>query len=186
VPVLVVIVGPIASGKSTVARLLGERLRGGERAVAVLDLDDVVETVGGFVGLGAERFSQAQVVFGRLVGAWLEQGVDVVAHGPFIDAAEDAALLHAVPAYVQVRRVLLRATFPLALARVRDDPDRLLSRYPEVLRSTYDRFEALVPAMPPADWTFDSATTDAATIADTLAAALDAPEHPDSIDQEEP
>jgi hypothetical protein len=43
---LVVIIGPIASGKSRVADALGDRFREAGRAVAVFDLDDVVDTIG--------------------------------------------------------------------------------------------------------------------------------------------
>jgi hypothetical protein len=82
VPELVVIVGPIASGKSTVAGALGRRFMAAGRAVAVLDLDDVVDTIGGFGDLTPQRFRQAQVVHGQLVGAWLRQSFDVIAHGP--------------------------------------------------------------------------------------------------------
>jgi hypothetical protein len=77
VPELVVIVGPIASGKSTVAGALGRRFMAAGRAVAVLDLDDVVDTIGGFGDLTPQRFRQAQVVYGQLVGAWLRQSFDV-------------------------------------------------------------------------------------------------------------
>jgi adenylylsulfate kinase-like enzyme len=56
VPTLVVIVGPIASGKSTVADALGERFRASGRQVAVLDLDELVETIGGFVGVSGALF----------------------------------------------------------------------------------------------------------------------------------
>ncbi len=73
-PTLVVIVGPTASGKSTTARALGDRFRAAGRPVAVLDLDELVETIGGFVGLTDERFRQAQKVFGQLVGPWLDRG----------------------------------------------------------------------------------------------------------------
>jgi predicted kinase len=172
VAVLVVIVGPIASGKSTVARGLGERFRAAGRRTAVLDLDDVVETIGGFVGLPGERFRQAQMVFGSLVGAWLEQGFDVIAHGPFFHRDEDRALLHALPDGVRPRRVLLHATFPVALERVRADPERLLSRYPDVLEATYERVVDLLPMMPPSEWTFDTTATDAHTIVDQLAETL--------------
>lgn len=172
VSTLVVIVGPIASGKSTVAGGLGERFRACGRRVAVLDLDDLVETIGGFVGLPGERFRQAQVVFGQLVGAWLDQGFDVIAHGPFFDRDEDQALLHAIPGGVTPRRVLLRTTFAVALERVRADPERLLSRYPDVLKATYDRVDELLPQMPPAEWAFDTTTTDAATIIDELARSI--------------
>jgi hypothetical protein len=172
VPTLVVVVGPIASGKSTVAAALGARFRSCGRPTAVLDLDDVVETIGGFAGLPEARFRQAQMVHGGLVGAWLDRGVDVVAHGPFVDRDEDAALLHAVPAGVAPRRVLLHATFAVALERVRADPARGLSRYPEVLRATYERFDRLAPAMPPAEWAFDTTTTAASAIVERLADAL--------------
>jgi shikimate kinase len=172
VPMLVVIVGPIASGKSTVAGGLGERFRGCVRMTSVLDLDEVVETIGGFVGLPGERFRQAQMVFGTLVGAWLELGFDVIAHGPFFHREEDIALLHAVPDGVRPRRVLLHATFPVALERVRADPERLLSSYPDFLEATYKRVDELLPAMPPSEWTFDTTATDAHAIVDQLADAL--------------
>lgn len=172
VPTLVVIVGPIASGKSTVAGGLGERFRACGRRVAVLDLDELVETIGGFVGLSGERFRQAQVVFGQLVGAWLDQGFDVIAHGPFFDRDEDQALLHAIPGGVRPRRVLLRTTFVVALERVRADPERVLSSYPDVLKATYDRVDELLSQMPPSEWAFDTTATDAATIIDELAGSI--------------
>lgn len=171
-PTLVVIVGPIASGKSTVADALGERFRAAGRPTAVLDLDDLVETIGGFVGLPGERLHQAQIVFGRLVGAWLDHGFDVVAHGPFFHQDEDAALLHAVPDGIEPRRVRLHTTFPVALDRVSADPERLLASFPEFLEATYHRVEELLPTVPPAEWTFDTTDTDASTIVDHLAAAL--------------
>lgn len=169
---LIVIVGPIASGKSTIADGLGSRFREGGRRVAVLDLDEVVETVGGFMGLSEADFRQAQVVFGQLVGAWLEQGVDVIAHGPFFERHEDVALLHAVPDGIVPRRVLLHADYEVALQRVRADPERVLSGYPEVLKATYDRVERLLPTLPPSDWTFDTTRMASHTIVDELARAL--------------
>ena len=171
-PTLVVIVGPIASGKSTIAAALGQRLRAEGRPTAVLDLDDLVATIGGFVGLPADRFLLAQHVFGQLVGAWLAHGVDVIAHGPFLDPEENAALLHAIPAGVAPRRALLHTTLATALERVRNDPDRLLSRHPDLLAATYERFEQLRPAMPPCEWTFDTTTTDVPTIVDALTVGL--------------
>jgi len=172
VPTLVVIVGPIASGKSTIANALGERLRAYGRRVAVLDLDEAVETIGGFVGLPGERFRQAQMVFGQLVAAWLDQDFDVIAHGPFFQRDEDTALLHAVPDGIRPRRVRLHATFPVALERVKADPERLLSSYPEFLKATYDRVDELLPTMPPSEWTFDTTTTDAKAIVDHIVEAL--------------
>ena len=120
---LVVIVGPIASGKSTVASALGTRLRSAGRNVAVVDLDDVVQMIGGFEGLSTEHFQQSQAVYGGLITEWLDLGFDVIAHGPFFERDEDEALLRAVPEGITPRRVLLLATYEVALARVAADPD---------------------------------------------------------------
>jgi predicted kinase len=169
---LVVIVGPIASGKSTLAAALGAELRRSGRLVAVLDLDDVVATIGGFADLAPERFADAQVVFGRMVGAWLLRGADVIAHGPFLSSEEDDALLHALPDGVRPRRVLLTTTLAVALERVGADPDRLLASYPEVLEATYDRFDELLPSMAPSEWTFDTAEVDVGQIVTQLGEAL--------------
>ncbi len=172
VPALIVIVGLIASGKSTVADALGRRFRSSGREVAVLDLDDLVETLGGFVGLPGERFLRSQLVFATLVGAWLEQGFDVIAHGPFFQTEEIEALVHAVPENVTPRWVLLHSAFEVALERVADDPDRTLSSSPDFLKATYDRVADLLPSMPSSEWSFDTTTTDADTIVDHLAEAL--------------
>lgn len=169
---LVVIVGPIASGKSTVAEALGAALRGAGRSVAVLDLDDVVEAVGGFVDLTPEHFHRAQVVFGQLVRSWLDQDVHVVAHGPLVSSDEDAVLIQALPPGIRPRRVLLTTTRCVAFERVAADPERLLSEYPEVLDAMYDRFEELLPAMTPAEWTFDTTAVDAEPIVEELSRAL--------------
>lgn len=170
-PTLVVIVGPIASGKSTVAGALGERFRASGHQVAVLDLDELVDTIGGFVDLPGEHFRQAQVDFGKLVAAWLDQGFDVIAHGPFFQRHEDEALLHAISENITPRRVLLHATLEVALERVTADPQRVLSSVPDFLKATYNRVAEL-PTMPQSEWTFDTTTTDAPTIVDQLAEAL--------------
>ncbi len=174
---LVVIIGPIASGKSTIASALVRRFPAAGRAVAVVDLDDVVDTIGGFGDLTAERFHQAQVVYGELVGAWLRQRVDVIAHGPFFERQEDEALLHAVPDGIEPRRAQLLASYEAALERVTGDPARGLMKDPGLLRLTYDRVESLLPAMPAPEWKFDTATMSRREIVDDLAAAL-LPERP--------
>jgi hypothetical protein len=137
VPELVVIVGPIASGKSTVADVLGHRFRDADRSIAVLDLDDCVATIGGFADLSPDRWLRTQVVYGEIVGAGLKQGFDVIAHGPFFERQENQALLHAVPAGVEPRRALLLATYEAALERVAFDHARAVSKDPQVLRLAY-------------------------------------------------
>ena len=171
-PILVVIVGPIASGKSTIAGALGERFRAAGHPVAVLDLDDFVLTIGGFEGLTWEAFLEAQLVFGELVGAWLGHGWDVIAHGPFFQREEDQALLHAVPHGIEPRRVHLHATFEVARQRVADDPNRGDSKDETFLRHTYERVDSLLPTMPTSEWTFDTTTTAWPDIVERVADAL--------------
>jgi shikimate kinase len=171
-PTLVIIVGPIASGKSTLAARLATRLRAAGRPVAVVDVDDVVDTIGGFGGLTPARFRQAQRVHGTLVGTWLTQGLHVVAHGPFYDPDEIDALLHAVPDGIKGRWVHLHTTYQTALERVTNDPDRLLSKDPERLRRAYERADALRPTLPAAEWTFDTNDLSVDVITERVAADL--------------
>lgn len=170
---LVMIVGPIASGKSTVAADLGARFRAAGRHVAVLDLDDHVMTIGGFVGLEPVRFATSVVVFGDLVGAWLREGFDVIAHGPFFQGDEDAAVVRTAPIGTEILRVELRCTYQVALERVTADAARRhLSANAEFLRNTYDRFGDLRPLMHPADHVFDTTVTGWEDIAGALARVL--------------
>lgn len=172
VAVLVLIVGPIASGKSTVAAAVAQRLRDVARRVAVIDLDEVVATAGGFADLSPENFRSALLVYGQLVAAWLREGWDVIAHGPFFQPEEDAAVLHAVPEGTALYRICLLASFEVALERVAADPTRERSKDSTFLRQTYDRLELLLPTMKQADVIFDTTTTGWQQIVDDLSSAL--------------
>jgi hypothetical protein len=170
--VLILLTGPIASGKSTVAGALGDRLRTAGRSVAVIDLDDLVLSIGGWRDLSWERFDQSFDVFGHLVSAWLSKGLDVVAHGPLFEKNAMEAVLRGVPAEVPTFRVLLLTTYEVALQRVAGDPERDLSKDAERLRASYERAMPMLEALPPADWTFDTTNTDLVCIVDQLIAGL--------------
>ncbi|MEZ5140768.1 MAG: hypothetical protein R2711_18945 [Acidimicrobiales bacterium] len=101
---LVVVTGPVAAGKSTVAAALGARHREPGRPVVVLDLDDVVASVGGFALADPALLEQARRAFAGLVRSWLDLGADVVAHGPFLGPEEVEALEGAIPSGEVVRR----------------------------------------------------------------------------------
>jgi energy-coupling factor transporter ATP-binding protein EcfA2 len=169
---LVVIFGPIASGKTTLAVAIGGRLRDEGREVSVLDLDEAVEASGSWTGLTAERFRKAQIAFGRHVGAWLDQGVDVIAHGPLFEPGALEAVLDNIPRAAQISYVRLITTYEVALKRATADPNRQLSRDPDFLRMTYDRIGPLLDALPTARWTFDTTSTPSVDIVEELSAAL--------------
>jgi hypothetical protein len=169
---LVVIVGPIASGKTTLAAAIGGRLRDEGRDVSVLDLDEAVAASGNWAGLTADRFRKAQIAFGKHVGAWLHQGVDVIAHGPLFEPEALEAVLDNIPRGAQIFYVRLTTTYEVALKRVAADPNRQLSKDPAFLRMAYDRIDPLLDALPPAHWTFDTTSTPCVDIVEELSAAL--------------
>jgi shikimate kinase len=171
VPCLIVIVGPIASGKSTLAGAVGARLRDEGQEVAVLDLDEAVEASGNWTGLTADRFRNAQVAFGKHIAAWLAQGVDVIAHGPLFEPGAMEAILNNIPPATQVSYVRLTTTYEAALERVAADRNRQMSRDPDFLRMTYDRIGPLLDALP-AHWTFDTTSTPSDDIVEELTAAV--------------
>lgn len=142
---VVVIGGPIASGKSSLARVLAIRLEETYGvAFAVVDLDLVYEMLdpAGRPKVDARLWSLARQVSGRLAAALLAEGRCVVVEG---DLATDIALgefENELPSGVVVRLVLLEVEFDTALARAREDPSRGLSRDERFLSSHYAEFNA--------------------------------------------
>jgi shikimate kinase len=165
-PQLIVITGPIAAGKSSVARGLADRVRDAGRTAVVLDLDDIVATLRVPLQSVEQSWTWARQVHGRLVGEWLASGVEtVIVDGPFYTEGETAAMMRYVPNDVGVCRVLLLAPFEIALARVADDPSRGVSKIPSVLHTKYEEFSHVRGQIAAFDWTFG---TSACTLDDVV------------------
>lgn len=170
---LVVITGPIASGKSVVSTALADRLNFAGLSVAVVDLDDTVATMNYPSEELELTWERAREAHSELVGQWLSSGVDVViAHGPFYSASETFALMRQVPAGIATRRVMLHATYEVALKRVTGDSSRGLSRDPVFLQSTYERFYQILPDIEVCEWTFDTTKSSVEEIVTTIIEAL--------------
>ena len=170
---LVVVIGPIASGKSSVATALADRLVARGSTVTLVDIDDVVFMSRAPADCVDELWARGRAVHGRLVGAWLDSGVDVViAHGPAFTGPETSALMSSVGREVPVLRVLLTCPFEVALQRVAGDPDRVFSKDPEFLRRTYERFTDLLPTIPSCDRTYRSDELDVDAIVSDLIGAV--------------
>ena len=167
-PILVTITGPIAAGKNTVADLLALRCVQTGRTVVVSDLDDVAFAVApadkrGGLWLAAHR---AQ---GALVGEWMRSQIDVViAIGPIFNKDEQEALYGQLPIDASPCRVLIDAPLATTWQRVTAEPSRGASREQGFHQRAHARYRSLMPNIP-ADLTFDSSTTSAAEIADTIA-----------------
>ncbi|ASW54345.1 AAA family ATPase [Plantactinospora sp. KBS50] len=171
-PRLVVVTGPIAAGKNTVADALTRRLSAGGDTVVVADLDEVAAMVGPPGAGAAGLWFAAHEAHGALVGQWLRSSVGyVVAVGPFFTVEERSALTRNVPAGVTASWFVVDAPVSVTLPRAQADPTRGLSREPAFHRRAHRRFRALLPTIP-ADATFDSTVLDAERIATAIAGAL--------------
>jgi adenylylsulfate kinase-like enzyme len=148
---LVLVSGPIASGKSTLSRAVVRVLRDAGISAAAVDVDVVYELLEerGYSPGRAEMWSRARRVAGRLAGALFAEGVDVVlVEGGFLAAEEQSELLAEVQPD-RVRRILLHTSLETALARVRLDADRGVSRDPVFLAQHYGQIgPAAAPRLP--------------------------------------
>jgi hypothetical protein len=171
-PQLVILTGPIAAGKNTVADRLTQRLTGHGHTVVVADVDDVAAMVGAPGAGKAGLWFAAHEAHGALVGQWLRTDVDyVVAVGPFWTAQEQAALTRTLPAGVDTLWVVIDAPVSVTLARAQAGPGRGLSRDPAFHHRAHQRFRQLLPTIP-ANRTFDSQELGAEQIAATIAETL--------------
>jgi hypothetical protein len=171
-PQLVILTGPIAAGKNTVADKLAQHLTGCGKTVVVADVDDVAAMVAAPGAAEAGLWFAAHEAHGALVGQWMRSSVDyVVVVGPIYTAAEQAALAHTLPDDAAVLWAVIDATVSVTLARAQADLGRGLSRDPEFHHAAHRRFRELLPAIP-ADRTFDSEELDAEQIAAAIAAAV--------------
>lgn len=168
VPTLVTITGPIAAGKNAAAQELARRCVASGQAVIVADVDDVAAMVVGSGAAAAGLWFAAHEAHGALVAQWMRSDADVIiAVGPVYTKAEQAALFGGLPNGAHVWRVLIDAPLSVTWERVRDDPQRRLSRQPEFHQRAHERFLSLRPEIP-ADMVFDSSDLDAPTIGSAL------------------
>jgi shikimate kinase len=170
---LVVITGPIAAGKNTVASLIADHLSALGRSVVLVDVDDVAAMVTGAGAAAAGLWSAVHEAHGALVGAWMQTAADVViAVGPIYSPGEQAALLEPLPEASAVHWVVIDAPVGVTLARAQGDPRRGLSREPTFHHEAHHRFRQLLPNIPAAQ-TFDSERMSAEQIASAVLDAID-------------
>jgi adenylylsulfate kinase-like enzyme len=128
--VIVVVTGPIASGKTTLVHALARELRSGGCSAATLDRDDIYELLGES-GVGDEAsWGRANRVCAAFARAALAEGVDAVVVES--DDPIDGAF-----------HVMLTAGIDSALERVQLDPTRIVSRDPVFLRAHYESYASL-------------------------------------------
>ena len=143
---VVVIGGPIASGKSSLGRATAARLEELDGAqVGVIDLDLIYEMLDPRGGSGRAKsdeqlWSQARRVAGRLSAVLLAEGRHVVVEGNFAEDQSLAEFELALPGGVRLRLVMLAVDFEIALQRTQADAARGLSKDPAFLSAHYGLF----------------------------------------------
>lgn len=168
---LVTIVGPLAAGKGTLAERLADLLGARGSTSVVVDVDDLAAMVRGSDGGVAWLWPAAHEIHGKVVAGWLTTAVDVViAIGNIYDEAEQNVLAAALPTGVRIVRVVLDAPLAVTWERVKDDPERGLSRERGFHERAHARFRSLLPQIP-ADLTLD---TSALTPTESAQMILDA------------
>lgn len=141
---LVMISGPIASGKSTLAGELARLLRLDGFSVALTDLDAVAEMALPTL----PDWDWAHGIHAQLVGAWLTTGVDIVVDEGTSNPTEVQQVLDRVPAGTDIFHVVLTADFEASLARAKADSGRGLSKDPAFLRADHDAYSHHLPHLP--------------------------------------
>jgi predicted kinase len=169
---LIVISGPIASGKSTTARLLARELGRSGTTAATIDLDVVCDMLEHKTAgeRDAANWIHARRAAAHLARGFLADGVVVViVEGDFLRANDRAAFLEMVQS-AKPRFVTLRISFETALRRVQTDPTRTLSRDPAFLRRHYEESEAALLDAPGTDLMLDTESLTADEAVGTIAA----------------
>jgi adenylylsulfate kinase-like enzyme len=134
VPVaLVIVAGPQASGKSTLAGALSTELRAQGERVALVALDEIaamaLPTLPGW--------NAAHQIFETTVGLWARSGLTIVIAEGSGSAEEVSRLRDESPDEAVVVTVATTASFETALTRAQSDPTRGISREYEFLSGVY-------------------------------------------------
>ncbi|MFJ3407748.1 AAA family ATPase [Promicromonospora sp. NPDC090134] len=141
---LVMISGPIASGKSTLAAELVRLLRLEGFSVALTDLDTVAEMALPTL----PNWDWAHGIHAQLVGSWLATGIDIVVDEGTSNPTEVQQVLDQVSGGTDVLHVVLTADFDASLARARADSGRGVSKDPRFLRAEHEAYAHHLPHLP--------------------------------------
>jgi predicted enzyme related to lactoylglutathione lyase len=182
-PSVLIISGPIASGKSTVAQLLATASRAAGSTATVVELDRMYMMLDDSPLMSDPRISRrARRAAAALVDHYVLDGLDlIIAEGDFWSTGGRDEFTYRLSSGVAPVLVTLRVSVEAALRRVETDRNRRLSRIPEVLRRSHADFAA-APAIA-GDVTIDSTSLSAAEVAACIRSMLDrsdsarAPDH---------
>jgi adenylylsulfate kinase-like enzyme len=170
--VLFVVTGPIASGKSTLARAVVCEFRVRGVKAAAVDLDLVYEMLdpSGAPKIDRATWAQTRRTAARLAVALFTEVVVVVVEGEFLTAAQRAEFADALPSGIEPQFVMLRVPYDVAEQRVLSDPFRGRSRDPVFLRDHFNATQEAVRNAPATDLALD---TSAVGVAEAVGVIVD-------------
>lgn len=170
---VLIISGPIASGKSTVAYALAAEARACGSTAAVVELDRIYMMLDdGNIMSDAEMSRRARRAAAALVNQYVPDGVDlIIAEGDFWTPGQRDEFTGRLSSVVAPVFVTLRVNVEEALRRVQSDPNRRKSRIPEVLRRSHADFAAAPPIA--GDVTIDSTSLSIAEVATRIGSVLE-------------
>lgn len=141
---MIMVSGPIASGKSTIARRAAVPARVAGWSVVLTDLDTVAE----MALPSLADWEWAHRAHAALVGCWLRSGIDLIIDEGTCNRHEVDMILNQVPDGTEVRHVVLVADYEHSLARAQGDASRGISRDPQFLRADHHRFQLELSRLP--------------------------------------
>ena len=144
VRLVIVIAGPIASGKSSLAAGLARALDRAGLACATIDLDLLYEMLEHTDAVKSDPavWARSRRMAGALTRALIEDGVSVViAEGEFLGDEARSEFVSMLPERTPLRSVTLRASLSTAFARVDRDHTRVISRDHDFLERHYAQIE---------------------------------------------
>jgi adenylylsulfate kinase-like enzyme len=168
--VVIVITGPIASGKSTIAQALARELEQSGVRAAVIDLDLVHDALPETLAGDDSSWTVARRNAAATANLLAADGVTVViAEGSFNSPDDRSTFARDLRSDRDPLYVTLQVSFEEALRRALRDPTRGRSRDPEFLGAHFDARRDALANPPTTDIVIDTERTTATAAAATIA-----------------
>jgi adenylylsulfate kinase-like enzyme len=157
--VVILISGPIASGKSALAKAVAQELQRRGRSAATIDLDIVYDMLEPNTGSkdDAASWLRARRAAAALTDEFFAQGMEtVIVDGPFFTPEERDSYARYLRTEAELRCVTLTVSLEEAARRAEKDATRTVSRQREFLKRHHAAAQNALRGTPPTDLLLDT------------------------------